>query len=75
MEAISCLGYKDDKLIKCLEMCLIEDKRGANSEGVRDAIVSTLQSFGVTPQGRKCMDILWRDKLQKGKNIKFRFSI
>jgi hypothetical protein len=41
-KAISNLGYRDKKLIRGLELCLLEDRWGANSNGVRDAIVRYL---------------------------------
>jgi hypothetical protein len=45
---------------------LNKENEGINSNGVRTASVHALQSFGIKPPGRGCLEIVWIDRFKRG---------
>lgn len=75
IQAIEDLGFYDNRLINALDYCLRNDSKGVNTLGVRSASVHALISFGVPPNGRQCWQVMWIDKLKRGKSKWLRANI
>ncbi len=75
LQSMQKLQLHTPRLIETINSFIRSGNKGLNTLGVIDAAAQTLKALGETPQGRGTWQILWEDKLEKGKSKLFKGQI